>query len=133
MLKKIELNKNGIGRLVEHEPFLLPAEIELDFIAKGYDLSDAFVWLQNGNNNGVLRLSGTLKIPNEYLHAGYLNMRVEMYLKGEMAKRWEVLPIKLLEVPNGFEVKDYLGEIEENLVQLQEEVLKLKKQHEIIK
>jgi hypothetical protein len=133
MIKKIELNKNGAGRLVEHEPFLLPEEIELEFIAKGYDMTDSFVCLRNGENHGVLRLSGPLKIPNEYLHAGYLNMRVEMYLNGEMAKRWDVLPIKLLEVPNGFEVKDYLGELEEKLAILQEKVQTLEKQHEIIK
>ncbi len=133
MVKKIELNKNGVGRLVEHEPFLLPAEIELDFVANGYDLSDAFVRLRNGENHDVLRLSNPFRVPKDYLHAGYLNLRVEMYLKGEMAKQWEVLPIKLLEVPSGIEIKDYLGELEKKLAEMQEKVLKLEKQHEIIK
>ena len=132
MLKKIELNKNGVGRLVDYEPFLLPSEIELEFIAKDYDLTDAFVMLENSENKGVLRLSSPFKIPNEYLHAGYLNMRVEMYLKGEMAKRWDVLPIKIVEVSSGFEVKDYLGEIEEKLARQQERLERLEKQHEII-
>lgn len=133
MKKIIELNKQGIGRLKINEPFLLPDEIELNFIAKGYDLSNAFISLQNGENSGVLRLSNPFNVPDEYLHAGYLNMRVEMYIGDKVAKRWDIMPIKIYEVPSGTEMKDYLGELEEKLAEQQERIARLEKQNEIIK
>lgn len=132
MEKIIELNKQGVGRLIGYESFLLPDEITLKFVAKGYDLSKAYVHLQHGENNGVFKLENPFKIPSEYLLAGYLNMRVESYLGDIVAKRWDVLPIKIIEIPSGYEIRDYLGELESKIVDLTGKVEKLEKQHEII-
>lgn len=132
MEKTIELNKNGVGRLVDHEPFLIPDELTLNFIAKDYDLSNAFVYLKNGNKNGKFKLASPFKIDGEYLTAGYLNIRVDLYLGENLAKRWDILPIKILEVPSGFEVKDYLGELEKKIEDLTGRVSRLEKQNEII-
>ena len=132
MEKKIELNKNGVGRLVEYEPFLMPDKLELNFIAKDYDLSNAFVYLRNGQKNGKFKLTSPFRVDNDYLSAGYLNARVELYLGEDLAKRWDILPIKIIETPTGYEVKDYLGELEKNLADLTEKVAKLEKQHKII-
>jgi hypothetical protein len=132
MEKIIELNKQGVGRLVDYESFLLPDEITLKFVAKGYDLSNAFIHLQNGENKGVFKLVSPFKIPSEYLLAGYLNMRVESYIGEIVAKRWDVLPIKIIEIPSGYEIRDYLGELESKIIDLTGKVEKLEKQHEII-
>ena len=132
MEKTIELNKNGVGRLVDHEPFLMPDELTLNFIAKDYDLSNAFVYLKNGNKNGKFKLVSPFKIDGEYLTAGHLNIRVDLYLGENLAKRWDMLPIKILEVPSGFEVKDYLGELEKKIEDLTGRVSRLEKQNEII-
>lgn len=133
MIKKIMLNKQGIGRLLEKESFLLPDEISLEFLSEGYDLSNAFISLRNGKKEGVFRLSSPFKIPSEFLFAGYLNCRVTLYNGSNVAKKWDILPIEIIEVPTGTEMRDYLGELEEKLVILQQKVEYLEKQHEIIK
>ncbi len=133
MVKTIILSREGLGRLADSEPFLLPDVLELQFVAKGYDMRNVFVSMQNGTIKKHERLKGdTLVVDNELLFAGYLNIRVSAYMGGEIAKIWDIYPLKLVETNYGIETFDYIKIIEDKVDTLQEQVNELKKQHEII-
>lgn len=133
MVKTIELMNSGIGRLEGIEPILMPDKIEFNFVAKGYNLNYAFLQLRHGSKKGVFKLESPFTVPSEFLTGGLLHARVELYLGDKVAKRWDILPIRIYEVPTGTEIRDYLGELEEKIDELTEKVSKLEKQHEIIK
>ena len=42
-------------------------------------------------------LSQPFEIPEEVLFSGWLSVRIDMYLNGDKAKSWNLLPIKLIE------------------------------------
>ena len=133
MVKTVELKRDGIGRLVDCKPFLLPDVLEIQLKTVGYDMSDVFVSMQNGTIRAHKKVeNNTFEVDKELLFAGFLNMRVHMYHDGKEAKIWDVYPIKLVETNFGIEAFEYLRVIEEKVDKVQEEVNELKKQHEII-
>ncbi len=134
MLKLIELKKDGSGRLANNEPFLLPDALELKFISFGYDMSNVFVSLRNGPIKQYEKLVGDkIIVKDDLLFAGYLNIRVQLYHDGQLSKKWDVFPIKLIETVDGINAFDYLRIIEEKLDKTIEDVNALKIAHEIIR
>lgn len=115
MKKTIEL-KGSIARLLNKEPFLMPDELELDFKHVGYDLSNAFITLKNGEKVIKEKLSKPYKIPEEILFAGDLHIKIEMFLSDEKAKEWNSPAIRIVETEMGLQVSDLLFELEEKIV-----------------
>ena len=120
MIKNVKLF-NNFGRLADSEPFLLPDTLSLRFRHQGYDLSSAFVTLKNGEKIGKVKFSNPFNIPKEFLFAGDLSLKIEMYLGGEVAKQWNMLPIRILETPTGLETFDVLTELEKELQTIKED------------
>ena len=114
MERIIELNKHT-ARLTNNEPFLLPDKLQLVFKAIGYNLSTAFVCLQNGDVRSMHVLTTPFTVPEKVLFGGALNISVKLYQKGECVKTWNCLPIILKETEFGVEVYDQLSAIEKRL------------------
>lgn len=131
MRKTIELTK--YARLVEHEPFLLPDLLEIDFQSCGYDLSNAFITLKNGEIKEKYKLSRPFIIPDRFLFVGELQISIDAYSKDSLIKHWDCLPIHIRETEEGMQCFDFLGKIETQIEKLTERIAKLEKAHEIIK
>lgn len=129
----IELTKTGIGRLANREPFLLPDELEFSFIGNGYNLENAFITLFNGDESIHAKLTNPFKVDKKVLFGGLLNGQIKSYVGETLVKTWNILPLKLVETEKGTEIKDYLKTLENRVSDLEEDVAKLIKQHEIIK
>jgi hypothetical protein len=114
MIKNVKLFSN-FGRLADSEPFLLPDTLSLRFRHQGYDLSNAFITLKNGEKLSKIKFSNPFNVPKEFLFAGDLSLKIEMFLGGEVAKQWNILPIRIMETPTGLETFDLLNKIEKEL------------------
>ena len=131
MRKTIELTK--YARLIEREPFLLPDTLEIDFISCGYDLSNAFITLKNGENKNKYKLSRPFIIPDKFLYSGDLYISIDTYSKGKLIKHWDCLPILIRETETGMQCFDFLFEIFDKMKEMEERINALEKAHEIIK
>ena len=133
MVKIIELTRSGVGRLAEREPFLLPDELELEFTTNGYNLSNAFITLHNGDKTIYKKLTNPFKVDNTLLFGGVLSGKIKAYIGKVVVKSWDILPLVLTETESDTQVKDYIKILEDRVVDLEKDVATLKKQHEIIK
>ena len=132
MIKIIEL-KDGVGRLANSEPFLLPDELKLEFTSnKDYNLDNAFITLYNNSEKTHEKLTNPYVVKDNLLFGGLLTGKVTSYVGDVLVKTWTILPLKLVETDKGTEVKDYVSTIEERVAELENQVQRLNKQHEII-
>ena len=115
MIKTIELGRNNLARIKENEPFLLPDTLVLDFVSTRYDLSNAFVSLQNGKIKKQIKLTSPLLVDEELLFEGILNIAVHIYEEGKCIKSWYCLPLEIKETQHGVVAFDKLNEIEKKL------------------
>lgn len=114
MEKTIKLLENH-ARLDDYEPFLMPDKLIVNFEHKGYDLSNAFITLRNGEKIEKFKFLNHFEIPKNFLYAGDLYVKVEMYLGGEKAKQWISLPIRIKETKTGLVINDLLYELEKKI------------------
>jgi hypothetical protein len=129
MKKIIELNQNGIGRLTEREPFLLPDTLELEFKTKNYDLSNAFISLKNGVEEGKFKLTFPFVVDKRFLIGGKLEMTLRLYANDVLVKTFAITPIKLVETTYGIHAFDFLSLLEDKYNKLFEKVNELIEKH----
>lgn len=126
MVKTIKLLDN-YARLVESEPFLMPDKLIVRFIHQGYDLSNAFVTVKNGTKIEKYKFANPFVIPSEFLFAGDLYIKVEMYLGGEKAKQWTTLPIRIMETATSLIAYDLLSSLENEIKTIKEDYVSKEK------
>ena len=131
MIKTIELTKSNVARLGDTEPFLLPDELVLQFKSTGYDITNAFISMENGEKKVQYKLTNPFYLPPEVLFAGELNIGIHSYKDGKKIKSWYCLPIEIIETEHGVFVFDVLHEIEKR-IQLLEENSASKEQYNLL-
>lgn len=115
-MKKIIKLLDNHARLGDYEPFLLPDDnLILSFEHKGYDLTNAFITLRNGEIIEKFKFKKSFEIPKKFLFVGDLYIKVEMFLGGEKAKQWITLPIRIRETETNLVAFDLLNAIEKKL------------------
>lgn len=122
MKKVIELNTLRVARLADSEPFLMPVNdiLQLEFVSETYDLSNVIIGLKNGNTRAQYRLQGhLLTVPEELLFAGQLQVGIDLVVRGELAKHWDLVPIVIKETEVGFEAFDEITELQNRLTDLE--------------
>lgn len=71
--------------------------LTLEIISE-YNLSEAVITFCNGKVQKTVKLIGNnVTVPQEILFSGWLSIGVLMYLDGEIVKKWQILPLKLIE------------------------------------
>ena len=63
-----------------------------------YDLSEAVITLKNGELEKRYDFKKQFTVPDEFMNAGRLLIRVTLYVSGDPVKAWNISPIKLKEV-----------------------------------
>ena len=115
MAEKIIEIKGNTLRLVDRKPFLLPDKLTFKVKAQGYDISNAFICMQNGSEKAMYVLTNPFTVPEKLLFAGALNISIKLYHNGECIKTFYGLPIILKEADFGIYAFDQLNDIEKRL------------------
>lgn len=97
MERVIELTKTN-GYFLDKNPIVFGKDDKVILKFKSvYDISESVITLGNGTERVQKTLSQPFEIPEEVLFSGWLSVRIDMYLNGDKAKSWNLLPIKLIE------------------------------------
>lgn len=97
MERVIELTKAS-GYFWDKNPIVFGKDDKIILKFKSvYDLSDSIITLGNEGERVQCTLSQPFEIPEKVLFSGWLSVRIDMYLNGDKAKSWNLLPIKLIE------------------------------------
>lgn len=121
---KIKLTKeNGIHIT---EPFNVKETENLDLLFQTeYDLHSAKIEVKNGDICGEYDYSQRFAIPEKFMFAGNLFVKIKMFIGKNVAKIWEIMPIKITQTPEGLLLVDFLTSLDDRLKTLE-------KFHEII-
>ena len=121
---KIKLTKeNGIHIT---EPFNVKETENLDLLFQTeYDLHSAKIEVKNGDICEEYNYSKPFAIPEKFMFAGNLFVKVKMMIGKNVAKIWEIMPIKITQTPEGLFLVDFLTSLDVRLKALE-------KFHEII-
>ena len=115
MIKTIELYTNNLARIKEREPFMLPDTLVLDVQTSRYDLSNAFISLQNNKVEIQRKLVNPFYVDEEVLFPGILNIGIHIYQDGKRVKSWYCLPLEILQTEQGTIAFEKLDKIEKKL------------------
>lgn len=124
MLIKIKLPKECGIHITE--PFNVKETENLDLLFQTeYDLHSAKIEIKNGDVYGEYDYSQRFNIPEKFMFAGNLFVKVKMLIGNNVAKIWEIMPIKITQTPEGLLLVDFLTSLDVRLKALE-------KFHEII-
>ena len=126
--------QDKLARLVICEPLILPDTLSVKVENKGYDLSNAFITLKNGEKKAKFRLTSTFTIPNDFLFAGRLFIGIDAYQNGELYKHWDCVPQKIIESQDSKlylfdELSDLYKKIDEITILMKEKFNELAEKH----
>ena len=85
-----------------------------------YDLSEAVITLKNGELEKRYDFKKQFTVPDEFMNAGRLLIRVTLYVSGDPVKAWNISPIKLKEVDEQLYTYDELNDILTRIEALEE-------------
>lgn len=113
MERKIELTKTG-GRFVNADGITITKEDGLQLVFESvYNLTDtAVITIRNGAKSIRREIKQPFEVPQDVLFAGWLFIRIDLYLDGEIAKTWQLLPVRLTEAADEIHGEEYVNIIE---------------------
>lgn len=111
---KIKLTKeNGIHIT---EPFNIKETENLDLLFQTeYDLHSAKIEIKNGDVCDEYNYSQRFAIPEKFMFVGNLFVKIKMLIGKNVAKIWEIMPIKITQTPEGLKLVDCLTAFDERL------------------
>jgi hypothetical protein len=121
MIKTIKLALSH-GRLSDREPFIVADNETLSLTFESdYKLSELLISLINGETVKQYKSSGnSFTVPSDLCKAGTLEIVVKLMKSGEVVKTWNVAPIIVKEINEGFEAYDVIYALEERIIALEE-------------
>lgn len=110
----IKLTKNTVPCL--SGPFKAKENEDITFNFKtNYVLHSAKIEVKNGNICEEFDYCQSFTIPEKFMFAGNLFVTVKMLIRNNVAKRWEIMPIKIIQTPEGLYLVDFLTSLDERL------------------
>lgn len=135
MKKTITLTSGTVARLADSEPFIINANdgLTLEFKSTYYLLSDIIITLKNGLNKGHYRVSERLfPVPEKFLISGKLEISVALIVNGDVAKKWDCVPVIMKETETEVNTFEELSELEKKHEELKKQFDDLKLKYEIL-
>ena len=119
MNSTITLGREGAS--LSSSAFALTEDKALELTFKSvYDLSEATITLKNGATTKTYDFKNSFAVPDEFMFAGRLCISVQMYVNGELVKRWNLPPIRLKEENNTLYAYDELNDLTSRIEALEE-------------
>lgn len=123
---------------VEGLPILITGKgdrtLTLVFKSK-YNLQNAFIRLANGSLETLTRLKrdGAKRlcyaVPEEYIHAGSLDVVITIRNGATVLKKWTIEPITISEETDEFKLSSYVTELEKKVGELEKRVSALEEKN----
>lgn len=135
MKQEINLTSSTTARLSEGEPFLVGVNdtLELEFSSTHYLLLDLVISIKNGNKQGKYRVyDHKLTVPEEFLFAGKLEIGIDLIMRGDVAKRWNVVPVILKETESGVRAVDEITVLQSESAQLKKQLADIAAKYNIL-
>lgn len=110
-----------------------PLELE---VKSSYDFERMYFYFKNNGVESVVRGkkgsdgSQIIKVPKELLTAGKIDLTVSLRDGMKLLKKWVVSPLLISEYDDDLVVSDYLKNIEEQMVKLNERVKALEEKND---
>ena len=115
---KIELDFATTARAGE-DVFTLPHDPVAVFHSSTYTLAEIVVIARNGNKE-IRQKTKDCKVDlSPLMHAGVLEMTVHLIAKGNVAKKWHVVPIILNEIENEYGPFDLIADLQKRVEALE--------------
>lgn len=135
MKQEINLTSSTTARLSEGEPFLVGVNdtLELEFSSTYYLLLDLVISLKNGNKQGKCRVKDRkFTVPEEFLFAGKLEIGIDLIMRGDVAKRWNVVPVILKETESGVRAVDEITVLQSESAQLKKQLADIAAKYNVL-
>lgn len=135
MKQEITLTSCTTARLSEGEPFLVGVNdtLELEFSSTYYLLLDLVISLKNGNKQGKYRVKDRkFTVPEDFLFAGKLEIGIDLITRGDVAKRWNVVPVILKETESGVRAVDEITVLQSESAQLKKQLADIAAKYNIL-
>jgi len=135
MIQEINLTSRTTARLSEGEPFLVGVNdtLELEFSSTYYLLLDLVISLKNGNKQGKYRVKDRkFTVPEDFLFAGKLEIGIDLITRGDVAKRWNVVPVILKETESGVRAVDEITVLQSESAQLKKQLADIAAKYNIL-
>lgn len=110
-----------------------PLELE---VKSSYDFERMYFYFKNNGTESVVRGkkgsdgSQIIEVPKELLTAGKIDLTVSLRDGMKLLKKWVVSPLLISEYDDDLVVSDYLKNIEEQMVKLNERVKALEEKND---
>lgn len=135
MKKTINLSSANIARLSDGEPFLVAVNdtLELEFVSTYYLLLDLVISLRNGSKQGKFRVrERKLTVPEEFLFAGELEIGIDLITRGDVAKRWNVIPVILKEAEESIKSFDEITVLKDEAKGLKKQLAEVTEKYNVL-
>lgn len=96
-----------------------------------YEMKNGKIRLKNGILEKSFDYSEDFLIPEEFIFEGRLFVRVEMILLGKIVKHWELSPLKIVNVDDGYEFQDEMTDLQNRLTECEKKLKVLEDKHRI--
>lgn len=122
MKLKIDLLTNSVIKAID-KPVVITGESELllTFISSVYALPLLKVGVKYNDKSEYfnIKADNSLNIL-PFVKAGKVEITVWSIVNGEPVKKWEIVPLTLIELTNGFELSDAINNLEKRVLALEE-------------
>lgn len=135
MKKTINLSTANIARLSDGEPFLVAVNdtLELEFVSTYYLLLDLVISLRNGSKQGKFRVrERKFAVPEEFLFAGELEIGIDLITRGDVAKRWNVIPVILKEAEESIKSFDEITVLKDEAKWLKKQLAEVTEKYNVL-
>lgn len=96
-MRTLTLKRGDIAVWSDTTPFVLPEDFDFEIIGMTTINGEYIVTAKQSDEIRRAKVTGTIKIPSSFLHAGELEISVALYLKGVKVTEWIADPITIVE------------------------------------
>ena len=124
-MKKLTLDAPSIVKYDENNTLVVSSSRDVQIETKSkYNLERAFYSFKNADVTVTVPYCRIITVPEKVIFAGNLDLVVRLYdERGQVLKKWQVYPLKIIEVNGGFELSDWCENIEAEIEKLKKNLL----------
>ena len=103
------------------ESIVLPESLSLEIHSLIYGTDEMIIDIRNGRKTEKRKVKGAQPIDlSAFLYAGKIEMNVSLVARGQIVKKWSVVPLVIYETDGGFDAFDEINDLSNRVAALEE-------------
>ena len=103
------------------ESIVIPESLSLEIHSLIYGTDEMIVEIRNGRKTEKRKVNGAQPIDlSAFLYAGKIEMNVSLVARGQIVKKWSVVPMVIYETDGGFDAFDEINDLSNRVAALEE-------------